>query len=129
MAQCYKRKERLSFDSDISSPEGKKICESPRSDPNINTASGEGEDDKVLEALNMTERIASQLETICNTLASVENRLQRLEGIFERFSALENSVSSLQTGLSTLSEKSRKIGERTNDIRRQWSSKTQKSRS
>ena len=116
MAQCYKRKERLSFDSDISSPEGKKICESPRSDPNINTASGEGEDDKVLEALNMTERIASQLETICNTLASVENRLQRLEGIFERFSALENSVSSLQTGLSTLSEKSRKVEEKTNDI-------------
>ena len=67
MAQCYKRKERLSFDSDISSPEGKKICESPRSDPNINTASDEGEDDKVLEELNMTERIASQLETICNT--------------------------------------------------------------
>ena len=117
MAQCYKRKkERLSFDSDISSPEGKKICESPRSDPNINTASGEGEDDKVLEALNMTERIASQLETICNTLASVENRLQRLEGIFERFSALENSVSSLQTGLSTLSEKSRKVEEKTNDF-------------
>ena len=59
MAQCYKRKEILSFDSDISSPEGKKICESPRSDPNINTGSDEGEDDKVLEALNMTERIAS----------------------------------------------------------------------
>lgn len=116
MAQCYKHKERLSFDGDISSPEGKKICESPRSDPNINTASGEGEDDKVLEALNMTERIASQLETICNTLASVENRLQRLEGIFERFSALENSVSSLQTGLSTLSEKSRKVEEKTNDF-------------
>ena len=60
MAQCYKRKERLSFDSDISSPEGKKICESPRSDPNINTASDEGEDDKVLEELNMTERIAAK---------------------------------------------------------------------
>ena len=64
----------------------------------------------------MTERIASQLETICNMLASVKNRLQRLEGIFECFSALENSVSSLQTGLSTLSEKSRKTGEKTNDI-------------
>ena len=82
MVQCYKRKGRLSFDSDISSPEGKKICESPRSDPNINTTSDEGEDDdQVLEALNMTERIASQLEMICQTLASVENRLQRLEGI------------------------------------------------
>ena len=99
MAQCYKRKEWLSFDSDISSPEGKTICESPRSDPNtcINTASDEGEDDQVLEALNMTERIASQLEMICQTLASVENRLQRLEGIFERFSVLERSINGLQT--------------------------------
>ena len=116
MAQCYKRKERLSFDSDISSPEGKKICESPRSDPNINTASDEGEDDQVLKALNMTERIASQLEMICQTLASVENRLQKLEGIFERFSVLERSVNSLQTGLSALSEKSRIIEEKTNCI-------------
>ena len=116
MAQCYKRKGRLSFDSDISSPEGKKICESPRSDPNINTTSDESEDDQVLEALNMTERIASQLEMICQTLASVENRLQRLEGIFERFSVLERSINSLQTGLSTLSEKSRIIEEKTNYI-------------
>ena len=116
MAQCYKRKGRLSFDSDISSPEGKKICESPRSDPNINTASDEGEDDQVLEALNMAERIASQLELICQTLASVETRLQRLEGIFERFSVLESSINSLQTGLSTLSEKSRILEEKTNYI-------------
>ena len=116
MAQCYKRKERLSFDSDISSPEGKRICESPRSDPNINTASDEGEDDQVLEALNMTERIASQLEMICQTLPSVENRLQKLEGIFERFSVLERSINSLQTGLSVLSEKSRIIEEKTNCI-------------
>ena len=116
MAQCYKRKERLSFDSDISSPEGKKMCESPCSDPNINTASNEGEDDQVLKALNMTERIASQLEMICQTPASVENRLQKLEGIFERFSVLERSVNSLQTGLSALSEKSRIIEEKTNCI-------------
>ena len=113
MVQCYKRKGKSSFDSDISSPEGKKICESPCSDPNINTASDEGEDDHVLEALNMTERIASQLEM---TLASVENRLQRLKGISERFSVLESSINSLQTGLSTLSEKSRIIEEKTNYI-------------
>jgi len=114
MVQCYKCKERFSFDSDIFSPEGKKFCESPRSDPNINTASDEGEDDQVLEALNMTERIASQLEMICQTLVSVKNRLQKLEGIFERFSVLERSVNSRQTGLSALSEKSRIIEEKTN---------------
>ena len=85
-------------------------------DPNINTTSQEGEDDQVLEALNMTERIASQLEMICQMLASVENRLQGLEGIFECFSVLKRSINSLQTGLSMLSEKSRIIEEKTNYI-------------
>ena len=103
MAQYYKRRGRLSFDSDISYPKGKKICESPRSDSNVNTASDEGEDDQVLKALNMTERIASQLEMICQTLASVGDRLQRLEVIFERCPVLERSINSLQTGQSTLS--------------------------
>ena len=107
---------RLSFDSDISSPEGKKICESPRSDPNIITVSEEGEDDQVLEALNKTERIASQLEMICQTLASVEKRLQRLEGIFEYFSDLEKLVNSLHIELNMLSEKSRIIEEKTNEF-------------
>ena len=116
MAQCYQRKVRLSFDSDFTSPEGKKICESPLSDPNIITVSEEGEDDQVLEALNMTERIASQLEMICQMLASVENRLQRLEGIFERFSDLERSVNNLHIELKTLSEKSRIIEEKTNEF-------------
>ena len=58
MAQCYERRGRLSFDSDISSTKGKKICASALSDPNVNTASDEGEDDQVLKALSMTERIA-----------------------------------------------------------------------
>ena len=89
MAQCYKRKVRLSFDSDITSPEGKKICESPRSDLN---------------------------EMICQTLASVENRLQRLGGIFERFSDLERSVNNLHIELKTLSERSRIIEEKTNEF-------------
>ena len=96
--------------------EKKKICESPRSDPIVNTASDEGKDDQVLKALNMTERIASQLKRICQTLASVGNRLQGLEGIFERCSVLEMSINSLQTGQSTLSEKSRIIEKKTNYI-------------
>ena len=124
MAQCYKHKVRLRFDSDISSPEGKKICESPRTDPNIITLSEEGEDNQVLEALNMAERIASQLEMICQTLASVENRLQRLEGIFERFSDLERSVNNLHIELKTLSENCReKLKRRRMNLKRQWSSK------
>jgi len=76
MAQCYTHKTRLSFDSDISSPEGKKICEIPHSDPNINSVSDGGNNDQLLKVLNMTERIASQLKMICQIVASTENRLQ-----------------------------------------------------
>ena len=46
------------------------------------------EDDQVLEALKMTEKIATQLEWIFEMLTGVESTLQNLEGIFESFSAL-----------------------------------------
>ena len=82
----------------------------------LHTTSDEGEDDQVLEALNMTERIAPQLEIICQTLPGVAKILQRLEGIFEHFSVLERSINSLETELNKLSEKSRIIEERTNYI-------------
>ena len=58
--------QRLS-DSDICSPEGKKACNSPRSEPNISVVFSE--DDQVLEALNMIEKIATQLERIFAMLA------------------------------------------------------------
>ena len=58
MAQSCKRKTKasvsISSDSDICSPEGKKACNSPRSEPNIGVVFSE--DDQVLEALNMTEK-------------------------------------------------------------------------
>ena len=61
MAQSCKRKTKasvsISSDSDICSPEGKKACNSPRSEPNIGVVFSE--DDQVLEALNMTEKIAT----------------------------------------------------------------------
>ena len=60
----------------------KKACNSPRSEPNISVVFSE--DDQVLEALNMTEKIATRLERIFDMLAGVESRLQNLEGIFER---------------------------------------------
>ena len=63
MAQSCKRKTKASLsispDSDICSPEGKKACNSPRSEQNISVVFSE--DDQVLEALNMTEKIATQL--------------------------------------------------------------------
>ena len=80
MAQSCKRKTKasvsISSDSDICSPEGKKACNSPRSEPNISVVFSE--DDQVLEALNMTEKIATQLERIFDMLAGVESRLQNL---------------------------------------------------
>ena len=45
------------------------------------------ENDRVPEALSMTETITSQLEMICKRLKVY--RLQKLEGIFEHFSDLE----------------------------------------
>ena len=48
----------------------KKACNSPRSEPNIGVVFSE--DDQVLEALNMTEKIATQLERIFEMLAGVE---------------------------------------------------------
>ena len=51
MAQSCKRKTKasvsISSDSDICSPEGKKACNSPRSEPNIGVVFSE--DDQVLE--------------------------------------------------------------------------------
>ena len=107
MAQSCKRKTKasvsISSDSDICSLEGKKACNSPRSEPNIGVVFGE--DDQVLEALNMTEKIATQLERIFEMLAGVESRLQNLEGIFERFSALKK-----------IGEKTRKLEGEVNDL-------------
>ena len=52
------------------------------------TAHAWNEDDQVLEALKMTEKIATQLEWIFEMLTGVESTLQNLEGVFESFSAL-----------------------------------------
>lgn len=81
MTQSSKRKTKasgsISSESDIFPPEGKKACNSPRSEPNKSAVFSE--DDQVLEALNITE---TQLERIFKTLAEVESRLQNLECIF-----------------------------------------------
>ena len=76
MAQRCKRKKKasvsISCDSDICSPEGKKAYNSPLSEPNISVIFSV--DDQVLEALNMTEKIATQLERIFEMLTGVESR-------------------------------------------------------
>ena len=71
MTQSSKRKTKasgsISSESDIFSPEGKKACKSPRSEPNKSAVFSE--DDQVLEALNMTEKnrytIGTDLQNSC----------------------------------------------------------------
>ena len=91
MAQSCKRKVKasvsISSDGDICSPEGKKARNSPCLEPNISIVFSDN--DQVLESLNMTEKIATQLEPIFEMLLGVESRLQNLEGkLFDRFFAL-----------------------------------------
>ena len=91
MAQSCKRKVKVSIgissDGNICSPEGKKARNSPCLELNISIVFSDN--DKVLESLNMTEKIATQLEPILKMLAGVESRLQNIEGkLFDRFYAL-----------------------------------------
>ena len=71
MAQTFERKMKasgsISSDSDICSHEGKKACNSPRSEPNISAVFSE--DNQVLEALNITEKITTKLEQFFEMLA------------------------------------------------------------
>ena len=78
----------------------KKHCSSPHSDPDIVIPVSSDEEDQVLAALNMTERISSQLEMILERLASVETNLQKLDEFFEKFSALATTVESMHRRLT-----------------------------
>ena len=82
---------------------GEKACNSPRSKPNKSAVFSE--DDQVLVALTMTEKIATQLERIFKTLVEVESRLQNLECIFERSSALKKSACNLETEFKRLASR------------------------
>ena len=89
---------RLSSDSNICSPEGKKPC---------NTRKVLDEDDQEKQP-RMSDKITTQLEIICQSLTSVESRLQNLENIFECFSGLEKSISNFGTELSKLNSKTKR---------------------
>ena len=97
----------FSSDSDICSPEGKRLCNSPRKVID--------EDDQEKQP-NMSDKITAQLETICQTLTSVDSRLQYLENIFERVSSLEKSISNFGTELSKLNNKTKEIEKTASDV-------------
>jgi len=89
-----------SSDSDVSSPEGKKICNFTTSD----SISSETSTDKLPTAQNM-EKITTQLQEILNRLDSVETKLRKLEGLFERLENVETAVSKNRVDLNNVNEK------------------------
>ena len=87
-----------SSDSDVSSPEGKKICNLTTSD----SISSETSTDKLPTTQNM-EKI------ILNRLDSVETKLMKLEGLFERLENVETAVSKNRVDLNNVNEKTKAI--------------------
>ncbi|KAL9982944.1 hypothetical protein ACROYT_G005059 [Oculina patagonica] len=116
MALSCKRKTKFSSDSETHSPEGKKICGSPRTDADINIVFDNEDQDQEARKLTIEEKIVCQLESICVKLAGVEERLQNMERIFERFATLENSVNSIQIELNTLNDKSKSVEDKAVEI-------------
>ncbi len=72
MALSCKRKTKFSSDSETHSPEGKKICGSPRTDADINIVFDNEDQDQEAQKLTMEEKIVCQLESICVKLAGVK---------------------------------------------------------
>ena len=102
-----KRKDRGSgsSESDIPSPEGKKICQnSPTSD----SISVEAFTDESATARNM-EKITTQLAAILSRLDGVETKLGKLEGLFKRLENVEAAVSKNCTELNLVNEKTKVI--------------------
>ena len=109
-----KRKDRGSgsSESDISSPEGKKIGQnSPTSD----SISVEAFTDESATARNM-EKITTQLEAILSRLDGVETKLGKLEGLFERLENVEAAVSKNCTELNLVNEKTKVIQNNVEEI-------------
>ena len=109
-----KRKDRGSgsSESDISSPEGKKIGQnSPTSD----SISVEAFTDESATARNM-EKITTQLEAILSRLDGVETKLGKLEGLFERLKNVEAAVSKNCTELNLVNEKTKVIQSNVEEI-------------
>ena len=121
-AQVSKRKTKASGsnspESDICSPEGKKLCSSPRSEQDIVSPVSFDEEDQALPALKMTERIYSQLGMILERLVSVETKIQKIDEFFEKFSALETTIKSMKMKVNTLSDKSNTMKEKVDETKK-----------
>jgi len=100
-----------SSDSDVSSPEGKKICNLTTSD----SISSKTSTDESLTTQNM-EKITTHLQAILNRLDSVETKLEKLEGIFERLENVETAVSKNRVDLNNVKEKAKAIENNVEEI-------------
>ena len=98
---CSKHKDRGSNNSEdrICSPEGKKICGQDVEESELNSGS-----DAVLGAVEMSERIAQQLELISKRLGGVESKL---EGILQKVESLERSKVGVKSDVVALQSKTK----------------------
>ena len=121
MAQASKWKTKVSgsSESDISSPETKKLCENlhvaAHKEPFRASEETEAED-KVLRTLNMTQRISAQLDTILERLTNLETKLQRMDDFLERFSCLEKTINKLQNDVNSLFDETKSLKEKVGEI-------------
>ena len=121
MAQASKRKTKVSgsSESDISSPETKKLCENlhveAHKEPFLASEETEAAEDQVLRTLNMTQRISAQLNTVLERLTNVETKL-RVDDFLERFSCLEKTVNKLQNEVNSLFDETKSLKEKVEEV-------------
>ena len=122
MAEASKRKTKVSgsSESDISSPETKKLCENlhveAHKEPFVASEETEAAEDQVLRTLNMTQRISAQLDTVLERLTNVETKLQRVDDFLERFSCLEKTVNKLQNEVNSLFDETKSLKEKVEEV-------------
>ena len=100
-----------SSDSDVSSPEGKKICNLTT----LESISSETPTDELFTTQNM-EKITIHLQEILNRLDGVETKLEKLEDIFERLENVETAVSKNRVDLNNVKEKAKAIENNVEEI-------------
>ena len=112
-----KRKSRksssISSESEIGSPDGKKIFISSfhtkLSEADISEGSLDDNSDQILKALKISDGIGEQLNQILVRLERMEMKMVKLEGVLDKISNLEKAVNTIQASMSSFNEKVKKM--------------------